>query len=231
LFAPQGLHTCHINGNSDTLVFCSLANFDNYIKGNIFSDQLRDFFGEGIFVADGDEWRLHRKTALTMFTTKLYRQVTHGAFTSAAKSLCEVLDKYEALGRTAEMQELFQKMTMDAFGKVSFGLDINSLKTDGRTEYADAFDFMMHNVDHRVANPFWKVTDWFVPGKVAKIRHSIEVLDHHAYAAIEKRKHETEEEREKRPKDLLDHFLVRERDDGTLMSDVDLRNVFVGFMM
>lgn len=166
-----------------------------------------------------------------MFTTKLYRQVTQGAFTVAARTLCQVLDKHEALGQTAEMQELFQKMTMDAFGKVSFGLDINSLKADGHTEFGDAFDYMMQNVDQRVANPFWKFTDYLVPGKVTKIKHAIGVLDKHAYDAIDNRKRETEEEREKRPKDLLDHFFSREREDGNVMSDLDLRNVFVGFMM
>ncbi|KAG0007115.1 hypothetical protein BGZ65_006660 [Modicella reniformis] len=214
----------------DYIEYILKTNFDNYIKGSIFSDQVRDFFGEGIFVTDGDEWRFHRKTAITMFTTKLYRQVTHGAFTIGVRNLCAVLDKHEARGQPAELQGLFQKMTIEAFGKLTFGIDVNSLNIEGSTDFEDAFDYMMHNVDNRVANPFWKWTDWLIPGKVAKVRHAIGVMDKHAYMAIEKRKHETEEEREKRPKDLLDHFLS-ERDDGTITSDVNIRDVFVGFMI
>ncbi|KAF9403621.1 cytochrome P450-dit2, partial [Entomortierella beljakovae] len=34
-------------------------NFDNYIKGKITKDHLKDILGDGIFVSDADAWRFH----------------------------------------------------------------------------------------------------------------------------------------------------------------------------
>lgn len=39
-------------------------NFDNYEKGELVHDVLREFFGDGIFSTDGPRWKLHRKVCL-----------------------------------------------------------------------------------------------------------------------------------------------------------------------
>ncbi|KAF8931541.1 hypothetical protein BGZ58_007578 [Dissophora ornata] len=207
------------------------TNFSNYIKGEVFSSQVRDMLGGGIFVSDGDLWRLHRKTANNMFTTKMYREMTGGAFTTSARDLCEALDKSEKLGQPIDLQQTFLKLTMDAFGKMTFGIDVGALKTEGPHEFGDAFDYMMECFDGRIMNPFWPWTDMLIPGKVAKINKSIAIMDRYAYETIHERRKESAEEKEKRPRDLLDHFINLTREDGTKLSDLELRDVFVNFMM
>ncbi|KAF9342998.1 hypothetical protein BGX26_006459, partial [Mortierella sp. AD094] len=207
------------------------TNFNNYIKGEVFSKQVIDMLGGGIFVSDGDEWRFHRKTAVGVFTTKMYRQVTEGGFTSGARSLCSVFDKYEKLGQPMDLQALFLKQTLDVFGKLTFGIEFNALSTEGPHEFGDAFDFLLTNIDSRIMNPFWEWTDHFVPGKVRKIKSAIATLDKYAYIAIEKRKNEPEADKEKRPKDLLDHFINHVDEDENKLTDQQLRDVFVNFML
>ncbi|KAG0365390.1 hypothetical protein BGZ54_006569 [Gamsiella multidivaricata] len=207
------------------------TNFDNYIKGKIFRDQLTDILGRGIFVSDQDAWRFHRKTAANIFTTKLYRQLVEGAFHDTGLDLCSVLEKDRLAQRPVDLQELFLKLTLDAFGKLTFGLEFNALTCEGPNEFGDAFDYLTANVDTRVSNPFWFITDWILPGKMTKLRNAIGVLDKFASMAIEKRKGESVEEKEKRPKDLLDHFINHVADDGSKLTNVELRDVFVNFMI
>ncbi|KAF9932697.1 hypothetical protein FBU30_007540 [Linnemannia zychae] len=206
-------------------------NFHKYIKGKVFKEQLEDILGNGIFVADQDAWRFHRKTASNIFTTKLYRQLTEGVFTDSARDICTIFDKAEALNQPVDLQQLFLRLTMDAFGKLTFGIEFNSLLAEGRSEFGDAFDYLTANVDSRVMNPFWWYRDQLIPGKMGKVKKAIAVLDKYAYSAIRKRREETPNEKEKRPRDLLDHFINHVRDDGSFLSDLELRDVFVNFMI
>lgn len=161
----------------------------------------------------------------------MYRQLTEGAFTDSARDLCSIFDKAETLSQPVDLQQLFLKLTMDAFGKLTFGIEFNSLLTEGRNEFGDAFDYLTANVDGRVINPLWPIMDRLTPGKMGKLKKAIAVLDRYAYSAVYKRRAETEEEREKRPRDLLDHFINHVREDGSMLSDLELRDVFVNFMM
>ncbi|KAF9932696.1 hypothetical protein FBU30_007539 [Linnemannia zychae] len=207
------------------------TNFNNYIKGSIFRDQLKDILGRGIFVSDHDEWRFHRKTAANIFTTKLYRQLVQGAFQDTGLALCSVIDRHRIQSKPVDLQEQFMKLTLDAFGKLTFGLEFNALTCDGPNEFGDAFDYLTANVDSRSTNPFWFLTDWVIPGKRKKLQRALGILDKYGYMAVEKRRAETEEEKESRPRDLLDHFINHVADDGTKLTDVELRDVFVNFMI
>ncbi|KAF9331640.1 hypothetical protein BG006_005524, partial [Podila minutissima] len=133
-------------------------NFENYIKGEITSRQLSDILGNGIFVADGAVWRFHRKTAANIFTTRLYRDLVQGAFKSSANNLCSVLN-HRCLGEAVDLQSLFLRLTLDAFGKLTFGLEFNALVTEGPNEFGDAFDFLTSEADLRVTNSLWPLTD------------------------------------------------------------------------
>ncbi|KAF9320012.1 hypothetical protein BG003_007538 [Podila horticola] len=226
-------------------------NFDNYVKGSIFAEQFGDIFGNGIFVSDGDAWRFHRKTSVNVFTTKLFRQLVRGAFQETAQILCGVLEKTIARegsedtndqDRAVDLQQLFLRQALDAFGKAIFGIEFKTLSTPSteKHEFGDAFDFLTANMDARILNPFWHWTDYLTPGKTAKLAHALGVLEKYAAQAISARRAEQEEEpktqeeeeaRKQRPRDLLDHYLnYTNPDDGSKLSHAALRDVFVGFM-
>ncbi|KAF9110306.1 cytochrome P450-dit2 [Mortierella sp. AM989] len=217
--------------NPELIEYTHKTNFNNYIKGPIFEHDVKDVLGRGIFAVDGAEWRFHRKTAVGVFTTKMYRQVTEDGFTMGARALCSVIDRNERLGQPIDLQALFLKQSLDGFAKLIFGVELNSINTDGPHEFGDAFDFLINNFDSRMMNPFWSWTDHLVPGKMKKMRSAFAALDKEAYTAIEKRRKETAEEKERRSKDLLDHFINFEDDDGTKLTDLQLRDIFVNFML
>ncbi|KAG0333050.1 hypothetical protein BG004_000995 [Podila humilis] len=249
-------------------------NFDNYIKGSIFSEQLEDVLHKGIFTSDGAAWRFHRKTSVNLFTTKMLRQSVQGPFQDTALALCRLLEQTmvntkgtkeeqeKELAGTAtattgvDLQQLLLKLTLDSSGKVIFGIDFNTLSAPIGApphEFGLAFDYISANVDSRILNPFWHWTDPLTPGKVAKVKGAIAVLDKYAYEAIDKRLEErarlnldnTEDskgsdddtieqqqhQQQQRPRDLLDHFVnYTNPDDGSKLSRDFLRDVFVSFM-
>ncbi|KAG0233648.1 hypothetical protein BGW42_007321 [Actinomortierella wolfii] len=207
------------------------TNMENYIKGDLFRRTFSDLLGQGIFTSDGQQWRFHRKTASNIFTTRLYRDLVKGAFRSTAGELATVLEQKMKRGEYANLQKHFHALTLDAFGRLTFGLEFHAISTEGTHEFGDAFDYMTHVTESRSANPFWPWTDPFVPGKKRKIRESLDILNKYAAQAVEARRKETEEEKEARSRDLLDHFINYEYEDGSKLTDEELRDVFTNFMI
>ncbi|KAF8932603.1 hypothetical protein BGZ52_009761 [Haplosporangium bisporale] len=200
--------------------------------GDIFYDQLRDILGHGIFVSDGDAWRFHRKTASNVFTTRLYRQLVEGAFRDSANDLIGVLEHSQKRSQgPVDLQALFLKLTLDAFGKLTFGLEFNAMQSEGSNDFGDAFDYLTADVDARSANPFWFITDKFEPGKSAALSKAIGTLHKWAKMAITARRNETPEAKEARQRDLLDHFYSYTSDDGSRLDDTTLEEIFINFMI
>ncbi|KAF9977806.1 hypothetical protein BGZ73_004873 [Actinomortierella ambigua] len=208
------------------------TNMENYVKGYLFSHHLRDILGHGIFVSDGAQWRFHRKTASNVFTTKFYRSLVNGAFKSGAMELCRVFDRNIARDAMVDLQSLFSRLTLDAFGKLTFGMDFQSLSKDGPNEFGDAFDFLAVEFDARVTNPFWFFTDRLIPGKVKRVQKALDILDSYAQQAITKRRCEALKTTEgPRTRDMLDFFINYRFDDGSVMDNEALRDVFKNFMI
>ncbi|KAF9160853.1 hypothetical protein DFQ26_005127 [Actinomortierella ambigua] len=210
------------------------TNFENYEKGVILNTVLRQVLGDGIFDSDGQLWRMHRKTASHVFSTKIYRQLIDGCFHDHTQHLCRVLDQAAVAGKPVDLQALFLRLTLDAFAKLSFGLDIDSLGKDGQDPFGSAFDFAVQQTDMRFLNPLWRITEVF-SGNARRMRQAVAVIDQYAFDAIRNRKRETEEERARRQshgrEDLLDLFLKYRDDEDKALGDVELRDVYVNFII
>ncbi|KAG0230597.1 hypothetical protein BGW42_000861 [Actinomortierella wolfii] len=187
-------------------------------------------------IDDGAEWRMQRKTASNVFTTRLFRDLVQHAFKETAYELGKNFVKYEARSTASDpyyfdLQQEFAKMTLDAFGKVSFGLEFNALSQESNSEFGQAFDFMNQRIQIRIIDPFWKLSEWINPSLRRNVRASMDIMNKYAYMAIAKRRSETPKEKETRRKDLLDYFINYEHEDGTGLSDVELRDMFMNFMI
>ncbi|KAF9350244.1 hypothetical protein BGX34_001342, partial [Mortierella sp. NVP85] len=149
--------------------------------------------------------------------------------------LCSVLERAADEGRAVDMQALFLQLTLDAFAKLSFGLDINSMEKDGKDPFGSAFDFAVVQTDERFMNPLWRITER-LGSQGRKMKEAVKVIDTYAYNAIKKRRAETPEEAQKRQgqtgrEDLLDLFMKWRDDDGRELTDVELRDVFINFII
>ncbi|KAG0249730.1 cytochrome P450-dit2, partial [Actinomortierella ambigua] len=183
------------------------TNFENYVKGPTFRWVLGDLLGDGIFVSDGAQWRFHRKVTSNMFTTKIYRSLIEGPFMRTGMGLIGALECSRHAGETnVDLQDLFLRLTLDTFGMLMFGLDLQSLANEGQNEFADAFDYLSQLAENRIYNPAFVVTE-LLPWTLIRKRRAMATLDKYAAMAVEGRRREPPEQKSQRPSDLLDHFM------------------------
>ncbi|KAG0231007.1 hypothetical protein BGW41_002341 [Actinomortierella wolfii] len=215
----------------ELIEYVQKTNFDNYQKQD-FGHLSEDILGHGIFVSNGAEWRMHRKTASNMFTTRLYRDVVQHAFKRSAQELGQLFEKYMSHGEDyyIELQQEFPKLTLNAFGKMTFGIDFHALETEGACEFNQALDYIGVRLTERVNDPLWKLRERYVPSVREKVQWALKTLNEHAYMAIENRRKESPEKAEARHKDMLDHFINYKFEDGSKLSDKELRDIFMNFM-
>ncbi|KAF9142271.1 hypothetical protein BGX30_002979 [Mortierella sp. GBA39] len=211
------------------------TNFENYEKGYILNSTMSQILGNGIFNSDGSLWKMHRKTASHVFSTKIYRALIDGAFTDHSLQLCAVLDRAAQAGKPVDLQSLFLRLTLDAFAKLSFGLDIDSLGNEGQDTFGSSFDYAVVATDERFMNPLWKITE-HLTGKASAMKKAVQVVDSYAYNAIKVRRSETAAQAQIRQgpsgrEDLLDLFTKWRDEDGRALSDVELRDVFINFII
>ncbi|KAF8939725.1 hypothetical protein BGZ58_008914 [Dissophora ornata] len=221
--------------NPELLEYILKTNFENYEKGYILNSTLSQVLGNGIFNSDGVLWKMHRKTASHIFSTKIYRALVDGPFTTHTLQLCSVLDCAAQEGKAVDLQSLFLRLTLDAFAKLSFGLGIDSMGKDGKDPFGSAFDFAVVGTDERFMNPLWRLTEK-LSSKGEEMKQAVKVIDSYAFDAIKRRRQETFEEAQVRKgltgrEDLLDLFVKWRDDDGRALSDVELRDVFINFII
>jgi cytochrome P450 len=80
------------------------TNFDKYSKGMHNQDIMIDLFGEGIFVVDGDKWKLQRKVASYEFSTRVLRDFSCSVFRNNAAKLVKVISQFSQEGLVFDMQ-------------------------------------------------------------------------------------------------------------------------------
>eukprot|EP01012_Entosiphon_sulcatum_P016626 TRINITY_DN2155_c0_g1_i1.p1 TRINITY_DN2155_c0_g1~~TRINITY_DN2155_c0_g1_i1.p1 ORF type:complete len:517 (-),score=75.92 TRINITY_DN2155_c0_g1_i1:1315-2865(-) len=120
--------------------------FNTYIKsGPILAiNPFMEFLGDGIFAIDhgphakdkGEGWYHQRKLAANIFTRVNFRDYFCGVF---IKNGFVLIDRLSKTSGAVDIQELFFKYTMDSFGKIGFGVELNTL-TEGQDTFAEHFD-------------------------------------------------------------------------------------------
>ncbi|KAF9929469.1 hypothetical protein FBU30_001542 [Linnemannia zychae] len=235
-FTLPNLGRAILINSPDLIEYVQKTNFDNYSKGDP-TEISTDLFGHGIFVSNGAAWRMQRKTASNVFTTRFFRDLVQYSFKECAQELGDNFTKYESratadgLPYYFDLQQELAKMTLDTFGRIALGLNFKAMSKEDSNDFGSAFDFMTRRIELRTFNPFWRLTEQLVPSLRHDVRHSIDTLNGYAYTAITDRRKETPEKKEMRRKDLLDFFVDYEYEDGTKLNDDQLRDVFMNFMI
>ncbi|KAG0038763.1 hypothetical protein BGZ82_010919 [Podila clonocystis] len=123
------------------------TNFENYEKGYILNSTLAQVLGNGIFNSDGALWKMHRKTASHVFSTKIYRALIDGAFTTHSLQLCTVLDRAAEEGRPGNKMKqavaVIDSYAYDAIQKRRHETTDEAARRLGSTGREDLLDLFM----------------------------------------------------------------------------------------
>ncbi|KAI9320823.1 cytochrome P450 [Dichotomocladium elegans] len=208
-------------------------NFENYIKGPEFHLALADLFGNGIFNANGEEWRYQRKTASLVFNVKEFRDHFTEVFVQEMNLMAShVLDKAANECSVVDFHDVMYRFTLDSFIFLGFGVHLNSLTAKGKVPFAESFDQAQKNTFLRFINPFWRISDALskivYPGSPGMAEH-LKVVDDFAQKVICDRRVELANGTEFR--DLLSRFMNSKNNKGEPLSNEELRDVVLNFVV
>ncbi|KAJ3332671.1 hypothetical protein HDU93_008973, partial [Gonapodya sp. JEL0774] len=208
-----------------------------YEKGADLRSEVGDFFGHGIFASDGDEWKVQRKVASNIFNVKNFRDFYSPIFHHDANRVTEHFDRAVKMNAFIDIHDLLLRSTLDSFLKIAMGEDkgclagkpvvINGKYTLPSVEFAVAFDALNNICAERGSIPFWKIVEK-LNGTNAKMQW---VLHGNAQAIIDKKRTSTTDVKPKSQQDLLDYFMQTENEDGSPVTDEQLRDVVINFIV
>ena len=135
-----------------------MKDFDNFprlTEANRKSKEIRwglKIFGDGIFLADGDLWKMQRHIASKLFRRwNLERMIP--VFVEHGEKLISILSG--KLDEEINVQYYFNRYTMDTFGEVGFGVSLNSM--DSFSDFVQAFEITQDKAISNAINPYYWV--------------------------------------------------------------------------
>ncbi|KAJ1686928.1 hypothetical protein LUZ63_018318 [Rhynchospora breviuscula] len=214
--------------------------FDNYPKGEMFSTTLHDFLGTGIFNADGETWRVQRKTASYEFNTRSLRSfVVRCVHQEIQTRLLPLLARASAMGRVVDLQDVLERFAFDNVCKVSFDLDPGCLDPgleegaarDDESSFSTTFAEAFRNATFLSAQRFryaiprsWKIKKLFDIGSERSLRESISTVHEFADQIIHSRK---KDKQTIEKQDLLSRFVASSDN----YSEKFLRDIVISFLL
>ncbi|KAL1921707.1 uncharacterized protein VTP21DRAFT_10349 [Calcarisporiella thermophila] len=145
--------------------------------------------------------------------------------------VASVLERAAVSGQEVDLQGLFFRFTLDTFGRISFGKHFNCFDdTSAPVPFAAAFDYVQMVIDRRLHNPLFRITE-FLSSESRKFQSAINILDEYAYNTLGTRLQVRAGGLKSQEKDLMDLFLDYRRVDDSKLTDKELRDTILNFMI
>lgn len=152
----------------------------NYEKSK-FYDVMRAVLGNGIFLAEGDEWLSQRRTAARSFQGCQLRRMT-AAMQDAVGDLQQRWAPLAAQGAVIDLIPEMMRLTLDILMRTLFSLRLDN-------EYAGIFralTVVLRDAERRIWSPF-SPPRWLPIRRNREVRAALRVLDRFVFGLIEKR--------------------------------------------
>jgi cytochrome P450 len=152
----------------------------NYEKSK-FYNVMREILGNGIFLAEGDEWLSQRRTAAKSFQGCQLRRMT-AAMQDAVGDLQARWQPLAARGEVIDLIPEMMRLTLDILMRTLF-----SLRLDG--QYAEIFralTVVLRDGEKRIWSPF-NLPRWVPTSRNREVRAAVRILDAFVFGLIEKR--------------------------------------------
>ncbi|KAG0624873.1 hypothetical protein M758_2G010800 [Ceratodon purpureus] len=211
------------------------TNFSNFPKGETYHRCMETLLGNGIFNADGDDWRHQRKTASFEFASRVLRDYSTVIFRDNALKVAEILAKVSQTHQPIDMQDLFMRLTLDSICKVGFGVEIGTLDPSlPAVPFATNFDNANEAVTYRFFDPLWQLKKLLNIGREAMLSRSVKVVDDFTYRVIQTRRAELKvatSQGKHQKADLLSRFILLGEDPNQNFTDKTLRDIILNFII
>ncbi|KAM7272017.1 hypothetical protein ACFE04_031231 [Oxalis oulophora] len=205
------------------------TNFENYPKGDRFVTVLHDFLGQGIFNADGELWKMQRKTASYEFNTKSLRNfVLDNVKSELSDRLIPVLDRAAQEDEVLDLQNVFERFAFDNICTLAFNLHPGTLGEDKAVgnqfmrAFEDATNLSFFRFMYAVPI-LWRFKKFFEIGSESALKDSISTVHQFADDIIKSAmrsggKHE----------DLISRFIRNEENSPQFLRDIAISFILAG---
>jgi cytochrome P450 len=210
------------------------TNFNNYIKGPIFAENLRELLGAGIFNVDGAEWHTQRRTASHMFTMRQLKDHMGKVFVEHALDVIKQLEAVKE-GEFIDMQKVFLNFTFQTICNIAFSL--HNVDEKEASEFLAAFDRASAICERRFFDASFKLKRAvakvapFLSPEEAKVLRDIKTINKFAYKVVRQRREEIAAGDLSDKGDLLSLFLSKTDTNDKPYSDEYLRDVILNFLI
>ena len=210
-----------------TLEFVLKTQFESFEKGKYIDARFHDVLGNGIFNADGQNWKIQRKTAANIFNIKAFKDFVADVFEKKVTTVVKILKGHAEKGEIIDLQKMFFKVTLDGFALIGYGVELNSLEAD--IPFARAFDAAQSIVDYRFISPFYKFEEILTLNSI-RMKHHIKVIREFANNVIENRVKELSLGTTTRS-DLLSLFMGYTHEDGSKFTREQNLDLVINFII
>ena len=171
----------------------------NYEKSK-FYDVLRSILGDGIFLAEGEEWLSQRKTAGRSFQGCQLRRMTD-AMQASVGDLQQRWSELAAREAVIDMIPEMMRLTLDILLRTLFSLRLE----DRHEEVFHALTVVLRDAEKRIWSPLG-LPRWLPTKRNRQVRAALACLDRFVFDLIAERR-AAGARREEADKDLLDLLL------------------------
>ncbi|KAG0767835.1 hypothetical protein G6F29_004320 [Rhizopus arrhizus] len=220
--------------NPQNIEYILKTNFYNYVKGPQAKTFLYDLLGYGIFNANGDRWKYQRKTASHIFNVKNFRDQFTDVFVKEMHIMLDnILEKASIEGTIIDFHDVMFRFTLDSFVYLGFGIQLDTLLNKEKVPFAVSFDFLQRLSAERFIDPLMGIKESLVNlfcSKEKTTRYNINIVDSFAQQVIGQRRKEMKEGKTDH-KDLLSRFMNTTNEYGERLSDRELRDNVLNFII
>jgi cytochrome P450 len=179
----------------------------------------------GVFAAEGDEWRRHRRLAVTALNSNHLQRYFEVVSTCTGR-LHGRLERAAHDGRPFDIGELLSSFTVDVTSSLAFGHDLNTLER-GDSELQGHLHRVFHMTNRRLFAPvpYWR---WFklpadraLDRSLAEIEKAVTVFMEEARRRIAERP-----ELRESPENFLEGMIAAQEKDAAFSDDEIVGNVF-----
>ncbi|WOH03740.1 hypothetical protein DCAR_0623140 [Daucus carota subsp. sativus] len=207
------------------------TSFSVYQKGDTFRNTLSDLFGQGTFLADGEEWKSQRQVLSREFDNqefvKFYETVVSSKIING---LIPVLSYASANKLELDFQDVLERFGMDSICKVACGYDENSLVPSlPPSVLGQAFHDALRISNKRfneLVPLIWKTKRFLNIGSEKELRSKLDIIQNFLKESIEKKKDEVG--KNNNSQDFLSLLLISGISDEDFLGDMVMNFILAG---
>ena len=215
---PNPFGPFYLVNNPDMIERILHANWKNYPKSD-FHQRVKPLFGDGVFIMEGEKWKVKRQTIQPAFRT----QAIEGLAGVVVEEMKDALDAWEPIADTGDEIDITVPLTQTAFKIITRALCSEPIPFD-QDEFSDAVVTLMRAGEQVLWSLFPFVHSLPLPGR-AKVTRAIRVVDKNMFELVRRRL-------DGEPKgDMLDLLLAYRTADGQKLSMRELRDDLVTMLV